>query len=739
MSIRETFSQTLRDLFKTAESKERKRGANTVKQRAEKKAKELRTGKSATADRLGTKSVDEVLEKMRERRLKLRQAGVLPERQMVPEVTEVETEPDDYEKALQTESWKNLRTGVRELNLLVDSLRFLEKTELEILSLGVKDVVTMKELGEIEVDRVGILKQIEEFKKKNPEYRDLFYLLELRRLQGEGLKEIVSTSSTDEYRARIRRVMMMGKRGLLGGPTGAGKTVMAEMVAAEMKEEKIKELQDRIEKLKKEESDTQQLEVELKKVSEAPACRMVVGSKHTEVSEIVGHEVVRVVKVKEFTPEQIGEVIEYTAMINKKIAQKELERNAKFTEQEKADIQAILANANPFNGGGMETRFDMGPIYKCMEEGIPFILDEVNGLPPDVLLKLNKIMTLKIGEEYIIPENGGSSVKIKKGFSIICTGNFGDLYKGRSALDLSFVNRIDERIDVDYVKNTTDPTEDLGSESVMNSELFLIMLSKWMSGSREFLRGGGKAENDTLEVMWNFAKFVRYVQEISMGSHKGLSLEFRGAKESKKVNVSEFVKNPISMREVLNLLNAYLSNLGKGVPFEKYLLEHIFYTPETDGGHNAEYVSNTKRYIYYDLLTQFGFFKRLDGANDKFGNLCTQKAFAGDGISFNIDKQAVVDYWNNPEFKTNLSLLQGELDYLGGRTLVHTLVGEPTMERDYEALLARLPDKVRAEVDLVAQAAEVKETESIRADLLKEGEVILKVADAGIDKIEPKS
>lgn len=85
--------------------------------------------------------------------------------------------------------------------------------------------------------------------------------------------------------------------------------------------------------------------------------------------------------------------------------------------------------------------FQYGPLVRAMEEGKPLIIDEMDGIPHSILMRLNHVLTRKVGEEMIIQENAGKKIKIKKGFCIMATGNIKSARYKREELDAAFLSR----------------------------------------------------------------------------------------------------------------------------------------------------------------------------------------------------------------------------------------------------------------------------------------------------------
>ena len=138
---------------------------------------------------------------------------------------------------------------------------------------------------------------------------------------------------------------------------------------------------------------------------------------------------------------------------------KAIENEEWISNEEREKLKRDLENYDMFKYN-IFTEFHLQWIVKAMENWVPLILDEINGIPPEVLLWLNHYFTRKVGEEINI-WNGFRPIRIKKWFCIICTGNDKDenskiaRYQGRYGIDESLLNRM-HRVCKWYYNQTTD-------------------------------------------------------------------------------------------------------------------------------------------------------------------------------------------------------------------------------------------------------------------------------------------
>jgi len=91
---------------------------------------------------------------------------------------------------------------------------------------------------------------------------------------------------------------------------------------------------------------------------------------------------------------------------------------------------------------GKVTSFSQyGPLVRAMKEGKPLIIDEMDGIPHSILMRLNHILTRRVGNKFKIQENGSEEIEIKKGFCVIATGNIKSAKYKREDLDAAFLSR----------------------------------------------------------------------------------------------------------------------------------------------------------------------------------------------------------------------------------------------------------------------------------------------------------
>jgi len=96
-----------------------------------------------------------------------------------------------------------------------------------------------------------------------------------------------------------------------------------------------------------------------------------------------------------------------------------------------------------------------GPVTKAYREGMVLLLDEIDGLPPEIAFSLYAITD---GKPLVLEENGNEVVQMHENFRVVATGNTqgrGDetgMYTGTSIQNRAFLNRFRVWYKVNYPK-----------------------------------------------------------------------------------------------------------------------------------------------------------------------------------------------------------------------------------------------------------------------------------------------
>ena len=395
---------------------------------------------------------------------------------------------------------------------------------------------------------------------------NLLNLRDLKR-QSENSK-IIETASVKEKKEHIESFVLSGRPVFLKGAPGTGKTEMAIHVAENLPT---------VKEYRKESKYTNG-----DKLMDQPY-RIISASKQTDSSELTGHQILTSSEMSEG-----GLASFYDSVDSDLIRWKILHPNATL-EEINSQKNVFLKGRELTKGKGVETSFWTGPMYEAMELGIPFIVDEANALPPEVMIKINHLMTRRPGDKVRIQEDSGKEITIKKGFSFMFTGNIGSEYQGRHRLEQSFLNRIgDAMIEYGYLPA---------------GELEQIIFARLMDG--KVAKGSMVIREGDISYIMTFASTVSFAQEIFAGIKDFEISDGEGGKLS--VNENRSLKNtPLSMRNVLNIIDSYKRD-GFSKSFESYILSS-FISPMQDA---------TEQYVYYSIFKSAGFFGGTDVTLDR--------------------------------------------------------------------------------------------------------------------------
>lgn len=123
--------------------------------------------------------------------------------------------------------------------------------------------------------------------------------------------------------------------------------------------------------------------------------------------------------------------------------QNELQKkNIRMPDEEAAKV--LLGQGNV-----TETLFSYGPMGRAILEDKPIIIDEINLMPPEVIGRINDILTRKVGERFRLQENGEETFERGPGFAVLATLNLGHQYAGIREFNAAFASRWVGR-EVDY-------------------------------------------------------------------------------------------------------------------------------------------------------------------------------------------------------------------------------------------------------------------------------------------------
>jgi MoxR-like ATPase len=229
-----------------------------------------------------------------------------------------------------------------------------------------------------------------------------------------------------------------------------------------------------------------------------------------------------------------------------------------------------------------------GPLVRAMKEGKPVIIDEMDGIPHSILMRLNHILTRSAEKRggrntVTIQENGGEEIVIKKGFCVMATGNIkSDRYK-REELDAAFLSRWWPP-EIKYLPQ--DETLKILSASLIDKRGNLELNSP-----------------EDLDALKRLTQSAEEIQKIFTGEKTDVFGE--GGDAARGVSAS-LEKSVLSMRDLQNIVKPW-----KAHNFDKPLDDYIY----------TEFIKKAivpKDAVYLtQLFCRFEFFK--DWEAEKFG------------------------------------------------------------------------------------------------------------------------
>ncbi len=85
--------------------------------------------------------------------------------------------------------------------------------------------------------------------------------------------------------------------------------------------------------------------------------------------------------------------------------------------------------------------FQYGPLVRAMKKGSPLIIDEMDGIPHSIIMRLNHVLTRRPGDRVRVQEDGGEEITVQRGFCVMATGNIKSARYKREELDAAFLSR----------------------------------------------------------------------------------------------------------------------------------------------------------------------------------------------------------------------------------------------------------------------------------------------------------
>jgi MoxR-like ATPase len=214
-------------------------------------------------------------------------------------------------------------------------------------------------------------------------------------------------------------------------------------------------------------------------------------------------------------------------------------------EVEKQFYQAIIVK-------GLTTSFfQYGPLVRAMKEGKPLVIDEMDGIPHSIIMRLNHVLTRRPGDSIKVQEDGGEDVTVNKGFCVMATGNIKSFRYKREELDAAFLSRW-------WSDDIVYPPQD---------ETYEILVASLLD-RRGNLQAGNVSDLDEIKRLTMAATEI---QKIFSGEH--LDYLGDGADAARKIPAS-LKKSVLSLRHLWNIVRPWKArNFDKSL--ENYILNEF--------------------------------------------------------------------------------------------------------------------------------------------------------------------
>lgn len=201
--------------------------------------------------------------------------------------------------------------------------------------------------------------------------------------------------------------------------------------------------------------------------------------------------------------------------------------------------------------GQASSFFQEGPLVRAIKGGKPLIIDEMDGIPHSIIMRMNHVLTRRPGDKGRVQESGGEEMVVQKGFCVIATGNVKSARYKREELDAAFLSRWWSE-DIRY------PPQ---------NETYEILTAALIDR-----RGDLQVKNPgDLDDLKRLTQVAAEIQQIFMGEH--LDYLGEGADAARGVPAG-LKKTVLSLRHLWNIVRPWKAhNFSK--PLEHYILEEF--------------------------------------------------------------------------------------------------------------------------------------------------------------------
>jgi MoxR-like ATPase len=411
---------------------------------------------------------------------------------------------DEKIQELGMDAFSRLRKFAKERSNLLQAKDKLKKNEQELVrriyQLGLEDSPQI--WGKVHRLQEYISKaqeKLEESSRKSPEAFKAHWLYNLREYKKQykesGVIETPSIQKQTENLMHDIRKQMEGTNRVatMLGPTGSGKTVMAEKVAATL----------------------------------SPEGNYEFVSAHSKMDpeDLLMRQGIAIETIQ---PEDVPDSIE-------KAKQKYYEEHPDIGEDELRKAEEVIERVVQAQASekAYQTKTILEDVGRAAQEGRVVVIDEFNYLPPQTLASLNKLLDTPFGKvANVSVGDKEQEFQVKEGFGVIFTGNVGREYIDRQEnWDPALVNRIlagtvkydypPQDINSSFEKSIVSNEELVEGKESPDRELFLSGIVQLVDN-----KGNLTAPEDTLEKVWNLSRTFSLVQQIADGEdYRNLSIE----------------------------------------------------------------------------------------------------------------------------------------------------------------------------------------------------------------------
>jgi hypothetical protein len=282
----------------------------------------------------------------------------------------------------------------------------------------------------------------------------------------------------------------------------------------------------------------------------------------------------------------------------------------------------------------VETREVLGPLLLAMQQGRPFILDELNAIPHHTLIIMNDLLMRRPGDTVKAPIPEATPFKVEKGFCVIATGNYkpedGLSYIGRQPLDSAFLSRF-AVVSYDYLPV---PLPDDVKEKAPKNELFDMLVVRLMEKN-----GSIRAPENAFEQLKELSEIARRIQNIFSEKKSGIDIKNeRGVTIDKPKDIIK--ENVLSLRHLIPIIERWKAEDYKW-PLENYIF--LDYVSRSD----ARPLEKFNLYRIFKLHSNF--FKGSEWPdslvyNDELLNYPIEKTMFGAGSDTHESKEKIKTY-----------------------------------------------------------------------------------------------